>query len=759
MNSHSSAASGDAKPRNTIVPNVPPESFNALKREVFAGIGKPHSPNDFNGGPKQSTKKNTGEVTINKKPVTPGLMERRSFIVAELLDTERNYFQALQKIVEIQTNVVSHMEKLSASSSAGVQTSFPEVDTIFSNVRAIVPVNELLVQNLTKRFDNWTETTTIGDVLSQTIPFLKIYTTYNNNYELVEKALDVMYQVDWFAARTPHRLDLISLLVQPIQRIPRYRMLLEDLLVHTPDEHPDDKYLKEALVLIRQVAAHVNTSIRNTQNSEIMNKLGLQQLMAPHRALFLNLNVTVVSVTEYVGDCKMKSVNKPYILLVFNDVLAFVRVTSNTNLQPKPGKMKKSKGKSKKNVPFLPDVSSEKEEVVIWPLELVWCDSREEDKTGLNILGPLCTYGLTTENAKAKKSLLDAINRVVTECTGHSVHEQFREGRYSLSEHETYYGVWDLGRIQGYGCHEHYGTIYEGDFQLNYKQGHGVQQYLDGQLYKGAFASGCPHGKGESITLNGDVYIGDWVKGKREGKGTLTFACGDKYEGSWKANEPEGQGTLKLVNPPVVYEGTFASGKFHGNGSLTTPEGNYIGEFESGVKHGQGKMTFNDGREYTGSWKQDAFHGKGVLSSPSLHYKGEFRKGLFEGDGTLTIGDNVSTYTGQFKAGQKHGKGKESCDPQKSRYVSYQGEFSHNVPHGSGAMTLTSGDFYVGQFQHGQPHGTGKYVTSKGATIDGKWRDSTLDGKGSMLVNGLQVSLADDLEYLLPPVLPVFSFT
>lgn len=96
------------------------------------------------------------------------------------------------------------------------------------------------------------------------MPFLKIYTTYNNNYELVEKALDEMYLLDWWTLRTIHRLELVSMLVAPIQRIPRYsslaalcsyrtdryRMLVEDLLAHTPDDHPDDKTLKEALKLI-----------------------------------------------------------------------------------------------------------------------------------------------------------------------------------------------------------------------------------------------------------------------------------------------------------------------------------------------------------------------------------------------------------------------------------------------------------------------------------------------------------------------------
>lgn len=47
----------------------------------------------------------------------------------------------------------------------------------------------------------------------------------------------------------------------PIQRIPRYRMLLEVLLSATPEQHPDYKQLSEALETVRDVANYINTHI------------------------------------------------------------------------------------------------------------------------------------------------------------------------------------------------------------------------------------------------------------------------------------------------------------------------------------------------------------------------------------------------------------------------------------------------------------------------------------------------------------------
>ena len=42
-------------------------------------------------------------------------------------------------------------------------------------------------------------------------------------------------------------LDIRSFLIQPVQRVPRYRMLLEDLLKVTEEGHPDEAPLKDAL--------------------------------------------------------------------------------------------------------------------------------------------------------------------------------------------------------------------------------------------------------------------------------------------------------------------------------------------------------------------------------------------------------------------------------------------------------------------------------------------------------------------------------
>lgn len=53
--------------------------------------------------------------------------------------------------------------------------------------------------------------------------------------------------------------DIDDLLIMPVQRIPRYSLLLNDLLKNTFHDHPDHKTLSEAFQKINSVAEHLNS--------------------------------------------------------------------------------------------------------------------------------------------------------------------------------------------------------------------------------------------------------------------------------------------------------------------------------------------------------------------------------------------------------------------------------------------------------------------------------------------------------------------
>ena len=69
------------------------------------------------------------------------------------------------------------------------------------------------------------------------------------------------------------KLGLQSYLITPIQRIPRYRLLLQDYIKSTNPEHPDYVLLKNALQKICDIADHLNSTMKNLETTMHLKKI------------------------------------------------------------------------------------------------------------------------------------------------------------------------------------------------------------------------------------------------------------------------------------------------------------------------------------------------------------------------------------------------------------------------------------------------------------------------------------------------------
>jgi hypothetical protein len=123
-------------------------------------------------------------------------------------------------------------------------------------------------------------------------------------------------------------MDLMSLLIAPVQRIPRYALLLREVLKYTPAHHEDHAGLQEALLKIEAVAARVNESKRHCERVEhilnIMTRLGRDcpPLFAPTRTLVQEIELTVRSASRF-GE----PTDKPRVFFLFNDMLVWAHST------------------------------------------------------------------------------------------------------------------------------------------------------------------------------------------------------------------------------------------------------------------------------------------------------------------------------------------------------------------------------------------------------------------------------------------------
>ena len=211
------------------------------------------------------------------------------------------------------------------------------MNEIFSNLQDIIKVNTELHHQLKERIDPndpfHSDDKCIGDVFFRLSPFLKIYSVYAKNYsnaikcfnEYKKKNAEFAEFLD--AALRSDECGMMrfeGFILTPIQRIPRYKMLLQDLLKNTPEGHADSQNLREALTSIEQVAVFLNETIR--RHEVILEMLRLQKqisgleldLLAPGRILIKRGILTKI--------CRKST--KQRALFLFSDILIYTSVSS-----------------------------------------------------------------------------------------------------------------------------------------------------------------------------------------------------------------------------------------------------------------------------------------------------------------------------------------------------------------------------------------------------------------------------------------------
>ncbi|EFC42614.1 predicted protein [Naegleria gruberi] len=165
----------------------------------------------------------------------------------------------------------------------------------------------------------------IGDLFEKIAPFFKIYTSYLSSYESTMNKIREYRAEDkifdkWLDKRKTHPrcagLEIGSFLIMPVQRIPRYKLLLENLCKNTPPDHADYSNLISAIEKITESATTQNAKIKETNNRikvyQLSRLMKLSDLVQPHRRL--------IREGEIVFGDQPKIEYKAYL---FNDIFVF----------------------------------------------------------------------------------------------------------------------------------------------------------------------------------------------------------------------------------------------------------------------------------------------------------------------------------------------------------------------------------------------------------------------------------------------------
>ncbi|XP_010307604.1 rho guanine nucleotide exchange factor 38 [Balearica regulorum gibbericeps] len=201
----------------------------------------------------------------DEEQVSRRMMAKRVKIIAELMQTEKDYISDLDLCIK---EVIQPLRNK--------QITRFDVDGLFSNIELVHQVSAKLLSLLEEATtDVEPPMQIIGEVFLQIKGPLedtyKIYCyrhddahtmleSYEKDEELKQhlrhcvQSLKKIYEEEG----KPNLMDMGSLMIKPVQRVMKYPLLLCELLNSTPACHPDHKALQDALLAMKNINMNIN---------------------------------------------------------------------------------------------------------------------------------------------------------------------------------------------------------------------------------------------------------------------------------------------------------------------------------------------------------------------------------------------------------------------------------------------------------------------------------------------------------------------
>lgn len=208
---------------------------------------------------------------------------RRKNINREIFETERSYLDLLRKIKVYRTKLESCLDEKTIWSIFSNSDSLLDLhEDLFSKLEQCIQTHTTISEPSSQGSDinnNEKQSQPIandsepcfGPIFVSVGPSFRLYKMYAAAHENAlkvirtivenEDALNVCKSIIGDPNMPPRdaMLELNSLLIAPIQRIPRYLLLLQDLIKHSTPGSSDHAELEKAHKIIMDVAGQVNT--------------------------------------------------------------------------------------------------------------------------------------------------------------------------------------------------------------------------------------------------------------------------------------------------------------------------------------------------------------------------------------------------------------------------------------------------------------------------------------------------------------------
>ncbi|XP_041734658.2 rho guanine nucleotide exchange factor 17 isoform X2 [Coregonus clupeaformis] len=313
--------------------------------------GTVHVPDVSNSSPATPTgareprlqRKSSEELTTPAPPRAKPRVDMRRHVMMTLLDTEQSYVESLRTLIQGYMRPLKH-------SDSGSLVDPSLVDEMFYQIPEILEHHEHFLEQVTGCISQWHDRQTVGQLLIQSFSkeiLANIYSAYIDNFLNAKDAVRIAKEakpaflkfLETSMRENKEKQALGDLMIKPVQRIPRYELLVKDLLKHTPEEHPDHPLLLDAQRDIKRLAEKINKGRRSAEEVEretrVMQEIEAHIEGVEHVRDILNpmrkfLRQEMVMEAKTVGGKKDRS------LFLFSDLLIC------TTLKRKSGSLRRS---------------------------------------------------------------------------------------------------------------------------------------------------------------------------------------------------------------------------------------------------------------------------------------------------------------------------------------------------------------------------------------------------------------------------------
>lgn len=175
-------------------------------------------------------------LSPNETIMTDKRLKFRLQAIEEILTSEKSYLNQLEILMNY---FIIPLKERAIIDDASHMTLFGQIEMIYN-------LNGELLHELEVDLEN------VGNAFLKIAPFFKLYSVYAFDYknallilqDLINKNPVFRKFLENTESRPEIQTKLNALMITPIQRVPRYRLLLEQVLMYTSPSDPDYKILK-----------------------------------------------------------------------------------------------------------------------------------------------------------------------------------------------------------------------------------------------------------------------------------------------------------------------------------------------------------------------------------------------------------------------------------------------------------------------------------------------------------------------------------